>query len=56
MSLLSLEEAQQVIAQIREDNGGTSSADREAVEKVAPSVLRSLANTRRKLSIITKTY
>ena len=56
MADLSLEDAREFIASVREDNGGISLEDREKVEKSAPRVLISLGKTRKRLAAAIQTY
>ena len=56
MPKFSQEEAREFIAEVREDNGGITAADRLFLEQHRPSALRALQKTRRQLADSIKMY
>ena len=56
MSQLSQEQAREVIASIREKNGGISAKDRQTLVGQMPHVLKALTEVRKQLANSTKMY
>lgn len=56
MSQLTPEQAREIIARIRRDNGGISAERRRFLKAVMPDVLDALTGVRRKLAGATKMY